>query len=128
MNNNRQPDNVKKAQADSSPELSSVLRELKNGIDIQPLDDVQQGEFVEFEDNVTDTNQEEKEAPEPVKQPSDKKELWKKYGRAAVVVLLVIGVLAGIYFAFFRLDDFTHGAVAVYEKDSGVTVMLEKDD
>lgn len=129
MNNNRQPDSVKKAQADSSPELSSVLRELKNGIDIQPLDDVQQNEFVEFEDNVTDiTTQEEKENNEPAKLPSSKKEVYKKYGRIAVVALLIIGVLAGIYFAFFHLDDFTHGAVAVYEKDSGVTVMLENDD
>lgn len=129
MNNNRQPDNVKKAQADSSPELSSVLRELKNGIDIQPLDDIQQSEFIEFEDNVTDTiTQEEKENSEPSKRPFGKTELFKKYGRIAIIALLVIGVFAGIYFAFFHQDDFTHGAVAVYEKDSGVSVMLENKD
>lgn len=129
MNNNRQPDNVKKAQADSSPELSSVLRELKNGFDIQPLDDIQQSEFIEFEDNVTDTiTQEEKENSEPSKRPFGKTELFKKYGRIAIIALLVIGVFAGIYFAFFHQDDFTHGAVAVYEKDSGVSVMLENKD
>lgn len=129
MNNNRQPDNVKKAQADSSPELSSVLRELKNGIDIQPLDDIQQSEFIEFEDNVTDTiTQEEKENSEPSKRPFGKTELFKKYGRIAIIALLVIGVFAGIYFAFFYQDDFIHGAVAVYEKDSGVSVMLENKD
>ena len=129
MNNNRQPDNVKKAQADSSPELSSVLRELKNGIDIQPLDDIQQSEIIEIEDNVTDTiTQEEKENSEPSKRPFGKTELFKKYGRIAIIALLVIGVFAGIYFAFFHQDDFTHGAVAVYEKDSGVSVMLENKD
>ena len=30
----------KKAQAGSSPELSSVFEEMKNGIDIQPLEDI----------------------------------------------------------------------------------------
>ena len=41
----------KKAQAGSSPELSSVFEEMKNGIDIQPLEDIMPEKFIEFEDH-----------------------------------------------------------------------------
>ncbi|MBQ8783831.1 MAG: hypothetical protein IJZ57_08690 [Clostridia bacterium] len=130
MNNSPQPDNVNKAQAESSPELSSILREMKNGTDIQPLDDIQQSDFVEFEDNVTDSKltDDEKEDIEPSRHTTHKKESPKRLIRAAVVVTLILCVLAGIYIAFFHIDDFAHGTTAVYEKDSAVNVLLENND
>ncbi|MBQ8227616.1 MAG: hypothetical protein IJZ88_01240 [Clostridia bacterium] len=131
MNNNRQPDNVKKAQADSSPELSSILKEMKNGIDLQPLDDIQSSDFVEFEDNVTETGQtiqEDFDKTELIKPDSKKRELSKKLARAGIISALIVCVIAAIYIAFFHLDDFSYGAVAVYEKNSAVNVLLENKD
>lgn len=129
MDNNRQPDNIKKAQADPSPELSSILREMKNGIDIQPLDDIQMSEYVEFEDNVIEGNsEEEKEKNESAKAAFKNTDKAKKGVRIGIAVALIICVLVGIYIAFFHLDDYSFGAVAIYEKESAVNVLLENDD
>ncbi len=132
MNNNRQPDNVKKAQVDSSPELSSVLKEMKNGFDIQPLDDIEKDEIVQFEDNVIESvsPEEEKTKEEAVipTHSSQKKESHKKFIRAGIVMALIICVIIGVYFSFFHIDDFSYGATAIYKKGSIVNVLLENND
>ena len=45
------PVSAQEAQAKDSPGLSSVLEEMENGVDIQPLDDIVHGEYIEFNDN-----------------------------------------------------------------------------
>lgn len=131
MKNSRQPDNVNKAQVGSSPELSSVFKEMKNGIDIQPLDDILQDDLIKFEDNVTDTvliEEDKKDNADQGKQTATKKEKTGRFIRAGIVFALVVCVFAGIYLAFFHLDDFVFGVTAVYEKGTGVRVLLENDD
>ncbi len=123
------PDNVTKAQADSSPELSSVFKEMKNGVDIQPLDDISQSEYVEFEDNVVaDSEVEEKQEELVIKSQKTQSGKKRHIIQLCIAVVLIIVALVGIYIAFFHSDDFTHGAVAVYEKNSAVNVLLDNDD
>ncbi len=131
MNNKRQPDNVNKAQAENSPELSSILKEMKNGFDIQPLDDIRSAEIIEFEDNVVVTDhsaQESAEKTEHIRSADKKKRSYPKFIRVSIVAALVICVVAAIYISFFHLDDFAYSAVAVYEKQSAVNIVLENDD
>lgn len=136
MNKNRQPDNVKKAQVENSPELSSVLKEMKNGFDIQPLDNIKNEELIMFEDNVIESNLTEEEKPKEKEKEkieadthtSHERDRRKKLVNAGVVAALAILVFVGIYLSFFHFDDFSHGVASVYEKNSSVMVMLENDD
>lgn len=131
MNNNKNltdSDNVVKAQAELSPGLSSISKEMKNGVDIQPLDDIKAGEYVEFEDNVVENiaTEENKETEEL---SVDKKFVRKmRLIQLSIIAVLIVSVIIGIYMAFFHSDDFTHSAVAIYEKNSAVNIMLENDD
>lgn len=110
----------KKAQAGSSPELSSVFEEMKNGIDIQPLEDIMPEKFIEFEDRCGNDDN------EGFDTKRSKKRIKKiKLLRIAVVALLVCAVALGSYLALFRLDKLSHTAEAIYQKNSAVNVMLE---
>ena len=110
----------KKAQAGSSPELSSVFEEMKNGIDIQPLEDIMPEKFIEFEDHCGNDDN------EGFDTKGSKKRIKKiKLLRIAVVALLVCAVALGSYLALFRLDKLSHTAEAIYQKNSSVNVMLE---
>ena len=52
------PVSAQEAQANDSPGLSSVLEEMENGVDIQPLDDIVHGDYIEFNDNAVYENDE----------------------------------------------------------------------
>lgn len=128
------PDNSKKAQADSSPELSSVFDEFTKGIDLQPLDDVEASEFIEFEDNVSgdipteDEPKKKEDKKEPISEKEGRRFLNPKLIRVIIVVLLVIAVFTGIYMVFFHQDYFSYSATSVYEKDGNVVVSLENGE
>lgn len=112
--------NNKKAPAGYSPELSSVFEEMKNGIDIQPLEDIVQSEFIEFKDNCSRDNADNTDTKKSKKQIKKIKVL-----RVAVIALLICAVCFGAYASVFYLDKRSHTAEAVYQKNSLVTVMLE---
>ncbi len=128
------PDNEKKAQADSSPELYSVLDEFQNGTDLQPLENIEQEEFIDFEYNIIGNPSAEDSSDKKVDKSfsfSDKeKRPFIKPGliRFFIVILLIAGVFVGIYMVFFHQDYFSYCAKAVYEKDNSVNVILENKD
>ncbi len=134
MTDKRQPDNVKKAQADSSPELSSILKEMKNGYDIQPLDDMQSSDFIKFEDNVTENNKteyqktEKRDKPFTENEKNDKKIKKEKIIRTGIIAALAICAAVAICVVFFQLDKFSAGVRAIYEKESSVNILLDNND
>lgn len=118
------PVSAQEAQAKDSPGLSSVLEEMENGVDIQPLDDIVHGEYIEFNDNAV---YESDEITETQSVKDKKKSRIKKFARSAVFVVLNVCLLVGLSAAFFHFDDFSHKANAVYQKDGQVCVKLEND-
>lgn len=110
----------KKAQAGCSPGLSSVFEEMKNGVDIQPLEDIMPEKFIEFEDNCSDDGSDAFDAKKGKKRFKKSKLI-----RVAVVALLVFAVALGAYCAFFRFDKLSHTAEAIYQKSSAVNIVLE---
>ena len=119
------PVSAQEAQANDSPGLSSVLEEMENGVDIQPLDDIVQGEYIEFNDNAIYEND---EINETENSKEKKKAKIKKLVRSAVFVVLSVCLLAGLSIAFFHFDDYSHKANAVYQKDGTVSIKLENDN
>lgn len=116
---------VEKAQAGSSPELSPVIQEMKNGIDIQPLENIQKSEYISFKDNsLRDDNSKDNINSDENKIPFFKRRIVA----LGIVVVLICVAFFGAYTALFHLDDFSHGAVAVYQKGSIVNVLLENDN
>lgn len=119
------PVSAQEAQANDSPGLSSVLEEMENGVDIQPLDDIVQGEYIEFNDNAVYENDEINETESAKHKKTDK---IKRFARSAVFVVLSVCLLVGLSVAFFHFDDYSHKANAVYQKDGQVCVRLENDN
>ena len=120
------PDNINKAQAEFTPELSSVFNEMKNGIDIQPLDDIQVGDFIEFEDNVVEESSTD-ETNHSVEEPIKKKKR-KKILPVIVSLIVIVSACIGIYIATGNTEKFHHHAVAVYDKNSVINIRLDNDE
>lgn len=116
------PVSAQEAQAKDSPGLSSVLEEMENGVDIQPLNDIVQGEYIEFNDNAVYEND---EINETESSKNKKNSRIKKFARSALFVVLSVCLLVGLSVAFFHFDDYSHKANAVYQKDGQVCVKLE---
>lgn len=111
------------ARTESSFELSSVFEEMKNGIDIQPLDDVKESELIAFEENIqTQAENEEEELPE-----NKKKRLKKRIIKICSLALVIIAVLVGAYAAIAHFNDYSHGAVAIYRKGTDCEIILDND-
>lgn len=119
------PVSAQEAQANDSPGLSSVLEEMENGVDIQPLDDIVHGDYIEFNDNAVYEND---EVTETETAQDKKKAKIKKLVRSAVFVVLSVCLLVGLSVAFFHFDDYSHKANAVYQKDGIVCIKLENDN
>ncbi len=123
-----EPHNVKKAQVNVSPELSCTQKEFKNGVDLQPLDDLPESEFIEFKYDVVNDTQE--DISPQINEPKNEKVSNKKasFIRVAIAVVCLAAAFVGIYLSFFHSDDFTHCVVAVYEQGSNINIKLENND
>lgn len=110
------------ARAEDSSERSSLLEEMKNGIDLQPLEDMEKSEIIAFDDK---SGIDEKDRSEISK---DKNQIIKKrFLRIIIAVVAVVAIVFGGYTAFLRLDDYSHAAAAVYQKGSSYFVSLDND-
>ena len=113
---------AKNARAENSSELSSIMEEMKNGIDLQPLEDIEQNEIIAFDDKSVI------EEKEKADNASDKNNLIRKrFVRVIIAVIAVIAIVFGGYTAFVRLEDYSHAAAAVYQKGSSYYVSLDND-
>ena len=84
------PVSAQEAQAKDSPGLSSVLEEMENGVDIQPLNDIVQSEYIEFNDNAVYEND---EINETESSKNKKNSRIKKFARSALFVVLSVCLL-----------------------------------
>lgn len=117
------PVSVEKARAEDLSGLYPVFEELgNNGIDIQPLEDIQEEEIIPFEDN---TEFEEQEEEEPSENEDKKSGRARGFIRTAVVIAVMCAVVFVGYNIFVHFNDFAHSARAVYQKDGKIYVMLD---
>ncbi|MBQ7595705.1 MAG: hypothetical protein IJU45_03460 [Clostridia bacterium] len=110
------------ARTEDSSGFSSLMEEMKNGIDLQPLEDIEKSEMIAFDDKSAADEKDEAAAPRD-KNLTTKKRLI----RIIIAAAAVIAIIFGGYSAFVRLDDYSHAAAAVYQKGSTYYVSLDND-
>ncbi len=112
------------ARAEDLSGLLPVIEELKNGVDIQPLDDVEDSEIIPFEDRCVINNGYDEEM---LRNSERKKRIIKRIVRCLIVIIVAGALLASAYNVFLKLNDYSHPAVAVYQKDDCVEVLLDNN-
>lgn len=113
---------AEKAQADNSSEHSSLIEEMKNGIDLQPLEDMEKSEMIAFEDMSA------VEKDDSGEQVPDKKQTLKKRVLGVLLTLVALCVAAyGGYNAYQRLVNNTNPAAAVYQKGASYYICFENN-
>ncbi len=116
------PVSAQKARAEDSSGLSSLMEEMKSGIDLQPLENVEKSEIIAFDDKSAVTENENADSPREKSQTTK-----KRLVRIIIAAAAVIAVVFGGYSAFVRLEDYSHAAAAVYQKGSTYYVSLDND-
>ena len=110
------------ARTENSSGLSSVIEEMDNGIDIQPLEDMEKSEMIEFEDRSGMESDDDEDASVDKKQTVGKRVL-----KIMLTLVAIAVVIFGGYTAYLRLNDFSHAATAVYQKGSDYYISLDND-
>lgn len=114
---------VSEARAQEMSGLSDVFTQCGGGADIQPLEDIVEEPMQPFEDNSLFSEEKEEEATEK----SGRKTLKKVLIRVAVIVLVLCVIGGAGYFVFTKLNDYSHPAVAVYQKGNTVEILLDNN-
>ncbi|MCQ2470484.1 MAG: hypothetical protein MJ147_00425 [Clostridia bacterium] len=116
------PLSAEKARAEDWSGLSHVFEQFENGVDIQPLDDLVQEKPIPFVDNVE---------LEEIQRAAAEEKAFKKarvkrfFGFAAAITAVICLMTFVVYNVYMKLDDFAHSAVAVYQRDENVQVLLD---